>query len=1092
MDKTSKIQVYPYGSFLKFQHGDKRSGNVFNPKNKHIETPRAINKSNEDGTETLLLNKISKPVTKLRISKNDQSEADQKEARTNKYQKIIELKNSSQDLQRLNDFFSDMSKNIYEKGDKSAMQFLQFLKSPQGDYLTTHLINKALLNEAFKIQKAIKAFDESSDGNFSDQQELLESSGSIATKENQEPRDEIPDEVIRKAKSVDRADNYIINSIDLVNHLGDLTLDKLAHKFIERIDNNIDTLNKKYPWISPNEVLLATLALRNSNDYNGETTNLRINEGSLDSGIEQVLEIFKEDLDETKNQAKARNPKLAKLLNKLIDKTQFRQADATDIRDFYMYASIKGYQEEANQVLMKAIAAQNEDPEKTNTANVYVLDKLFAFAVKEKLIENPQQFIQSVQAWRLGVNLPEGFSSISSILNPSNPSTELLETTPQVVSEIAASENEIIDSEENEEADTNLVSALIQIQENLGVEYFEESDFSRINEAIVDHLKAVKERDFLSFTQLFDQIINIDDKHKYPTLGDEIFNEGVFFCDKSFPLFDLSFLFECFTDNNSDFKHNLFQDHLNEKGYTLAAVEELPTTHLNIEYFNLYNKVLKTNATDPLPPKAFHEKLQTNELINGVIDKLPLDEWSSRAVAYHYFTLCDEAHISSANHLLNRKIEQLNDSEDSQEKFEEFADILEIFGYAKNKGLISENSPNLDNKVLKTYSKILENPSGKLEKGFPELLEIVQDEKMNPQYTIMLLNQLTGNIIQNDKQKKLLTQALKQRIFLDNAGDEAEALKIQAKRQIEKRINELADLLNLSNQLLSLEIFNAEDIEHLRKDYDDLDIIKKIDKEDISGIFNTSIQESLFSKISEYKYDNNSSKNDSQLYILIDKAFESTSTLGNFDKLSKLLNETLKETPIFHGNVKNDLKLSLMIHDHDRLPDDFFNSSRFHLLKSSNKNYSEGKSTTSLKKLLNTWTQITRMNRNKFLHIREASREQLEAEKLSRKQRKARQEEIEKAKEIRDRGSYAEYRRLIHGITQPLISQAPVLKDSENLLETVFHRILNNYEILKRQYEKFPADKIDSEILTLASRAEEILLDYKFIDKTVFADKFVV
>lgn len=45
----------------------------------------------------------------------------------------------------------------------------------------------------------------------------------------------------------------------------------------------------------------------------------------------------------------------------------------------------------------------------------------------------------------------------------------------------------------------------------------------------------------------------------------------------------------------------------------------------------------------------------------------------------------------------------------------------------------------------------------------------------------------------------------------------------------------------------------------------------------------------------------------------IDKAFESTRTLGNFDELSKLLKETLKETPIFPGNVKNDLKLSLMV-----------------------------------------------------------------------------------------------------------------------------------------------------------------------------------
>ena len=37
-------------------------------------------------------------------------------------------------------------------------------------------------------------------------------------------------------------------------------------------------------------------------------------------------------------------------------------------------------------------------------------------------------------------------------------------------------------------------------------------------------------------------------------------------------------------------------------------------------------------------------------------------------------------------------------------------------------------------------------------------------------------------------------------------------------------------------------IFNTEDIEHLRKDYGDWNIIKKIDIEDISVIFNTAIQ----------------------------------------------------------------------------------------------------------------------------------------------------------------------------------------------------------------------------------------------------------
>jgi hypothetical protein len=492
---------------------------------------------------------------------------------------------------------------------------------------------------------------------------------------------------------------------------------------------------------------------------------------------------------------------------------------------------------------------------------------------------------------REGAKLPEDFSNIYSVINPSNPVFE-----------------------KNDKAKTNLVLALCQIKENLGMEYFRKKDLSKINEKIVDHLKAVKENDFPSFAKLFDQIIN--DEEKYPRLGSQILNEGFFFYDESFPLFDLGSLLACFTNSNSDFKHALYTDQLNEKRKD-ALAGKLPSVYLHIKNFESHNTVFKTNTTESLPETditAFTKRVQINEMINGVIDKLSLDLCNPRDVANHYFALCDEGHISSANHLLNRKIKQLNDSEDSQEKFKEFADILKIFGYVKSKGLISESSLNLDNKVLKTYSKILENP----EKGFNELLETIRDEKMNPQYISVLLNYLIPSITQNDQQKELFTQALKQRIFLTTEN------KTLFHKQKEKRVNELSDLLDLSNQLLSLEIFNAEDIEHLRNDYGDWNIIKKIDNKDISGIFNAAMQESLFSKISEYKLDNDSNKNDSPLYILIDKAFESTSTLGNFDKLSKLLNETLKETPIFHGNVKNDLKLSLMIHDHDHLPDDFF------------------------------------------------------------------------------------------------------------------------------------------------------------------------
>lgn len=1084
MNEISKIKAYPYGSYLRLHHKEKDvSIKVLNPENQTI-FPRAIITSLDENDKTRFLidarywlSEISKPVTKLRITKPSQTEAD-------KYRKIIELKNSnSQDLETLNKFFSDMRDNIYQ-ADASAIGFLKFLKSPQGDYLATNLINKALFHEAFKIEKDIKGNQESED------------------------------KMMKEMASDDRVAAYIDNSTNLANRLGEVGLENLAYKLIEKIDDNIDTLNKKYHWISAQRLDFATLALRNSNDYHNGITDSEITVNNLNLDLEEVLEIFKQDLDATKDQAKDQakdhNPKLVKLLKKFIDNTQFKYANATSIRDFYIDASIQGYQEEANQVLMKGIAAQNEDPHKTKTQNVYILDKLFAFAVKEKLIENPAEFIQDIQEWREGAKLPKGFNSISSILNPSIPLTELPETTSEVAVEIPPKKNKIIDptgnidSKENEEAETGLLTVLIQIRENLGVPYFKEDDLPRINEAIVDHLKAIKEKDFKSFTQLLDQIINIEE---YPELADEIFNtNSLLFHGKPFSLFDLSYLLGYFTDNPSEFKKNLFKDYYDEPKNQNVISEGLPSVSLSIKNFDHYNRVFKTNAKSSLAEsntknslfvEAFKEKLQTTDFINAVIDKLPLHLYSSKEIAINYFALCDEGHINNANHLLNKKFEQLNNSKKSQEKYHEYADILELFGYAKSKGLISEGSLNLDNKVLKTYSKIIENPSGKLEKGFDELLEIIRDEKMNQQCIAMLVNQLTGGMIQDDnngntashsvqtkvkqprmsdEQKELFMHALRQRIFLND--NETEVAQFQIERQKEKKVNELSDLLKLSNQLLSLKIFNAQDIEHLRKDYGDWNIIRKIYREDISGIFNTSMQESLFSKIPEYKLDNN--KNNSPLYILIDKAFESTRTLGNFDKLSKLLNETLKETPIFPGNVKNDLKLSLMIFQNFVKP-----SSGNYFKANENNNSPENLPQTEPQTDL-TLDEV-RMNRLR--------RKRSRLDNLSPEQKKARKEERRGAREIRDRDfqgrAYAKPSRLLPEITKPLIYQA-ALEGNKNLLETALCRIFENYEILKRRYENFPADEIDKKTLQLALSAEKRLLELEIIDKRVFADKITL
>ena len=155
MNEISKIKAYPYGSCLKLQNDAGLSVKVFKPANQ-TKFPRAITCLDKNGTPRLLidvngLRKISKPVTKLRITKLPQTEAD-------KYRKIIELKNSnSQDLETLNNFFSDMRDNIYQT-DASAIRFLNFLRSPQGDYLATHLINKALFHRSYAKQRIVRKF----------------------------------------------------------------------------------------------------------------------------------------------------------------------------------------------------------------------------------------------------------------------------------------------------------------------------------------------------------------------------------------------------------------------------------------------------------------------------------------------------------------------------------------------------------------------------------------------------------------------------------------------------------------------------------------------------------------------------------------------------------------------------------------------------------------------------------------------------------------------------------------------------------------------------------------------------------------------
>lgn len=1073
MSEISKTQIFPYGFYLKLKNSSGASVNLFKPKSIIPNSfPLVRNSPEEDTSQKLLidlrgLSEISKPLLKFRISKKQD---DQKE----KFLKIAELKRSSQNLESLNNFFSKLKEDIFQKADKSSAKFLKFLKSSQGEYLTNHFINKALFNEVHQIPKDIKAFDEDNQSKSAEQQGLLARSGFIATQDDSSFEVEKP---AKEKTSGDKAENIILRGVNLANYLGELGLENTVHKLIDKLDIYTDKLNKRYPWINPQRLDLATVALRNTN--HDQALGLGINEYSH-LGIKELLEIFKDDLDDMQDESKISNPKLTKLLNKLIDKTQFEHADATSIRDFYMHASLKGYQEKANQVLMTAFSLLDSDTAKTKTEDAYILNHLVNFAMKENLITNLEEIKKLTQNQQyLDIN------------------NEL-----EFIDDDFKDDSESI---EDYQPETNLVSALIQIQEKLGMEYFEQDDLAKINQGLVEHLKILQEKDFSGFTELFDQIINLDDKKKYPTLGDEIFNDGIFFYDKPFPLIDLSYLLGCFTDKSSNFKQNLFRDYYEEnKGQDLIP-GDLPSVYLNIKNFDRYNQISKKNNSDSLSEEDFRGKLETNqiknELLNKLIDKLPIEVCDSREITMHYFALCDKGQIDSANHLLNRKIEQLNGLEENQEKYHEFADIVELFGYVKQKGLINENSLALNNKVLKTYSDILDNQVTHLEKGFQSLLEIIKDEKINPQYTVILLNQLTPNIVTDDneaasttkekakqtllssEQQDLLAEALRQRVLLNPTN--AMLSETQLKKLKTKRVNELADLLQLSSQLLDLKIFKTGDIENLRKDYGDWNIIKSIDQENISSIFNNAMQQSLFSKIPEYKLDNDSSQGrDSPLYTLVNKAFETTLSLGNLDKLEQILNQALKETPIFPGNVKNDLKLSLMITDY-LLSANLFESASEKNSKLSEEDKSPVKQLSGSKaetKFSADELKINRLRRKMRLHL----------EKLNIEQKKARQEEREIAK-IRDRDfkdkPYTKYSRLVSEISKPFINQALALDANADLITTAFCRILDDYTILKRRYQDFPLNEIDKETLHLILSAEERLERLGAIDRAVFRDK---
>ena len=137
-------------------------------------------------------------------------------------------------------------------------------------------------------------------------------------------------------------------------------------------------------------------------------------------------------------------------------------------------------------------------------------------------------------------------------------------------------------------------------------------------------------------------------------------------------------------------------------------------------------------------------------------------------------------------------------------------------------------------------------------------------------------------------------KSLKERIFLPLK--ENKALK-------KKRIDELPDIINLTNMLYEFGIFNKNDIENLKSSYGEWEIAANTDQHDVANVFDKKTQKLIFEEIPNHKFENEN------LQILIRNALESTKTLGNLNELKKIIEKTLLEIPLVPVNVKNDLEL---------------------------------------------------------------------------------------------------------------------------------------------------------------------------------------
>ena len=295
---------------------------------------------------------------------------------------LVMMRNMKSSSHSLNNLYNFFAKADTDKG------FIEFLKTPNGRFQTFLNIKSAANKDHIRFLNDMKSLNEDYDLS-SDFENSFEYSGNLT---NTEAYSENYDELDFSEEEHDYAENNIVNDLgDLSIKLSEMGLLDLSLDTVELTNNKINETSKQFPWLDIGRLDLASLTLRNSDSLN--QIPLAVDMQSQNRSIDEILDAFDKDITSSLETVLKNNPRVSKQINKYIAETNFKNTDPEAILDFYIFASVKGYQEEANHVLMRALAEQAYTEEEAVDENgVEIFSKLFNFATELGLIGNVEEF----------------------------------------------------------------------------------------------------------------------------------------------------------------------------------------------------------------------------------------------------------------------------------------------------------------------------------------------------------------------------------------------------------------------------------------------------------------------------------------------------------------------------------------------------------------------------------------------------------------------------------------------------------------------------------------------------------------------------